>query len=149
MIACSARPNPLETTVILIVEDEAIIRIATTALLEEAGYTVLEARDADVAVQILDSRNDIRAVFTDIRMPGSLDGLRLTHAIRYRWPSIHLLVTSGLNALTDEEFPRYARFLRKPYAPKDVLKAFADLFSQNPDPIRYIHNVVQICAKVA
>jgi CheY-like chemotaxis protein len=149
MIACSARPNPLETTVILIVEDEAIIRIATAALLEEAGYIVVEARDADVAIQILESRNDIRAVFTDIRMPGSLDGLRLAHAVRYRWPSIHLLVTSGLSALIDEEFPRYARFLRKPYAPKYLLKAFADLFSQNPDPIRYIHNVVQICGKDA
>jgi CheY-like chemotaxis protein len=139
----------VETTVILIVEDEAIIRIATAALLEEAGYTVLEARDADVAVQILESRNDIRAVFTDIRMPGSLDGQGLAHVIRHRWPPIHLLVTSGLNASTEDEFPRYARFLRKPYAPKDVLKALADLFSPNPDPYRHGHNVVQICGKVA
>jgi CheY-like chemotaxis protein len=97
----------------------------------------------------LESRNDIRAVFTDIRMPGSFDGLRLAHAVRHRWPPIHLLVTSGLNAPTDEEFPKYARFLRKPYAPKDVLKAFAELFSPNPDPYRYGHNVVQNYGKVA
>jgi two-component system, response regulator PdtaR len=139
----------LETTVVLIIEDEAIIRIATAALLKDAGYTVLEARDADVAVQILESRNDIRAVFTDIRMPGSFDGLRLAHAIRHRWPPIHLIVTSGLNAPTEEEFPRYARFLRKPYAPKEVLKAFADLFSPNPSPYRYSDNVVQNYGKVA
>jgi CheY-like chemotaxis protein len=138
----------LETTVILIVEDEAIIRIATAALLEDAGYTVLEARDADEAVQILESRIDIRAVFTDIRMPGSIDGLRLAHAIRHRWPPIRLLVTSGLSTPTEEEFPTYARFLRKPYAPRDVLRAFAELFSPNSGPYRYSHNVVQNYGKV-
>jgi CheY-like chemotaxis protein len=149
MIACGARANPLEAKVILIVEDEAIIRIATAALLGDAGYTVLQAHDADVAVQILERRNDIQAVFTDIRMPGSLDGLRLAHAIRRRWPPIHLLVTSGLNAPTEEEFPRYARFLCKPYAPRDVLRAFADLFSPNPGPYQYNHNVVQNHGTVA
>jgi CheY-like chemotaxis protein len=128
------RANPLEKKVILVVEDEALIRLATVVLLEDAGYSVLEACNADVAVEILASRNDIRAVFTDIVMPGSLDGLKLAHAIRDRWPPIHLLVTSGLSALTERDFPKDARFMRKPYAPKHVLKALDELFSPNPGP---------------
>ena len=135
-------------TVILLVEDEALIRLATAALLEDAGYTVIEAFDADEAVKILESRSDISAVFTDIIMPGSLNGLRLAHAIRDRWPPIHLLVTSGLNAPAEEEFPGKARFLRKPYAPKHVLKALDELFSPNPGPYRYRHNVIQNYGRV-
>ena len=133
--------NPLGKTVILVVEDEALIRLATAALLEDAGYTVLEACDADAGLQILEGRSDIRAVFTDIRMPGSMDGLMLAHVIRDRWSAIHLLVASGL-APAEEVFPRKARFLRKPYAPKHVLKAFDDLFSFNPEPYRHRHNVI-------
>jgi len=143
-----ARTNPLKKAVILVVEDEALIRLATAALLEDAGYTVLEACDADAAFKILNSRSDIRAVFTDIMMPGSLDGLRLAHAIRDRWPPIHLLVASGLDAPTEEEFPGKARFLRKPYAPKHVLKAFDELFGSNPGPYRYIPNVIQNYGKL-
>jgi two-component system, response regulator PdtaR len=139
----------MEKTVILVVEDEALIRLATAALLEDAGYTVIEACDADAALQLLESRSDIRAVFTDIMMPGSLDGLRLAHAIWDRWPPIHLLVASGLNAPTEEDFPGKARFLRKPYAPKHVLKALDELFSPNLGPYRYRHNVTQNYGSVA
>jgi CheY-like chemotaxis protein len=144
-----ARAKPLEKTIILIVEDEAIIRLATAALLEDAGYGVLEACDADVAVKLLESRSDIRAVFTDIVMPGSLDGLKLARAIRDRWPPVHLLVTSGRNAPTEWEIPRKARFLRKPYAPKHVLKALDELFGPSPGPYSYVPNLIQNYGKVA
>jgi CheY-like chemotaxis protein len=83
----------------------------------------------------LDERSDIGAVFTDINMPGSQDGLRLAHAILDRWPPIHLLVTSRLNAPRQEEFPGKACFLPKPYTPKQVLKAFDDLFSLKAKPL--------------
>jgi DNA-binding LytR/AlgR family response regulator len=95
------------------------------------------------------SRQDIRAVFTDIRMPGSLDGVKLAHAVRDRWPPIHLLITSGLCALNEEEFPKNARFLHKPYAPKHLLKALDDLFSPNPEPYHFSHNVIQHYGKLA
>jgi two-component system, response regulator PdtaR len=112
-------------------------------LLQDAGYEVLEACNADIAIRLLESRRDIRAVFTDITMPGSLDGLKLAHAVRDRWPPIHILVTSGLNVPMEREFPRAARFLRKPYAPKHVLKAIDELFSPNSGPYRYPRNVAQ------
>jgi two-component system, response regulator PdtaR len=145
--AHNPRAKPLENIVILVVEDEVLIRLATAALLDDAGYTVLEAGHADAAIRILESRSDIRAVFTDIRMPGSLDGLMLARVIQERWPPIHLLVASGL-VPTEEEFPVKACFLRKPYAPKQVLKAFGDLFSLSPEPYRYRHNVIQNYGRV-
>jgi CheY-like chemotaxis protein len=88
----------LKKKVILVVEDEAIIRMGTVQILEDAGYAVVEAWNADVAIEILEGRNDIRAVFTDIKMPGSLCGLRLVKAIQDRWPPIQLIVASGLKA---------------------------------------------------
>jgi CheY-like chemotaxis protein len=139
----------VETATILVVEDEAIIRMGTAQILQDAGYTVVEAQNADIAIQILENRKDIRVVFTDIKMPGSLCGLRLAHAIRNRWPPIHLIVASGLNAPTEKEFPRMGRFIRKPYAPKHVLKALDDLLGPNPAPYRYFANVIQNYGQVA
>ena len=139
----------MEKTVILVVEDEAIIRMGTVQMLEDAGFEVLEACNADVALKILESRTDINAVFTDIKMPGSLCGLKLAHAIRDRWPPIHLVVASGLNAPTQNEFPQMGRFIRKPYAPKDVLKALHELLGPNPAPYRYFNDVIQNYGKVA
>jgi len=141
--------KPLDKIVILVVEDEALIRMSAAQLLEDAGYTVVEAWNADIALQILKTRNDIRAVFTDIAMPGSLDGLKLAHAIRNRWPPIHLIVTSGLNAPTEAEFPSIARFIPKPYAPRQVLKAVSELFGFNPAPYRYSSDPAQSYGRVA
>ena len=136
-------------TVILVVEDEAIIRMGTVQMLEDAGFAVLEACDADAALKILASRTDINLVFTDIQMPGSLCGLRLAHAIRERWPPIHLIVTSGLSAPTQDEFPKMGRFIRKPYAPVQVLKAIQELLGPNPAPYRYFNDDIQNYGKVA
>jgi CheY-like chemotaxis protein len=97
----------------------------------------------------LESRTNVNAVFTDIKMPGSLCGLKLAHAIRNRWPPIHLVVASGLNAPTQNEFPQMGRFIRKPYAPKDVLKALHELLGPNPAPYRYFNDVIQNYGKVA
>lgn len=124
----------LEKIVILVVEDEAIIRMGAVEMLEEAGFSVLEASNADVAVQILESRIDIRAVFTDIEMPGSLCGLKLAKAIRDRWPPIHLIVTSGRYTFNELDLPRLARFIRKPYAPDQVLTALGELLGWGSIP---------------
>jgi CheY-like chemotaxis protein len=81
--------------VVLVVEDEPLIRMMAVDLVENAGFLALEAGNADEAVAILESRNDIRIVFTDIDMPGSMDGMKLAAAVRDRWPPIAIIVTSG------------------------------------------------------
>jgi CheY-like chemotaxis protein len=125
-----------EKTVILVVEDEAIIRMGAVQMLEDAGFEVVEASNAHDAVGILENRNDVRAVFTDINMPGSLDGLRLARIIRDRWPPIHLLVTSGLLSPNDNDLPPGGRFIRKPYDPAQVIAMIRDLLSPPPsDPL--------------
>lgn len=119
----------MEKAVVLIVEDEALIRMNAVSILEDAGYTVLEACSADEAILILESRSDIRAVFTDINMTGSMDGLKLAHAIRGRWPPIHILVTSSLLTVTEAELPLKGRFIRKPYDNAHVVAIFEELFA--------------------
>jgi len=130
--------------VILVVEDEAIIRMAAVDMLEEAGFAVVEAADADSAIRILELRNDVRAVFTDINMPGSLDGLRLAHAIRGRWPPIHLILTSGRLAASDEYFPTDGRFIRKPYRTEDVIATIRELLASKPP-----NQPIEGCKRVA
>jgi two-component system, response regulator PdtaR len=112
--------------IVLIVEDDALIRLSAVQMVEDAGYAVLETFNADEAIRILESRDDIEAVFTDISMNGSMDGLKLAHAIRGRWPPIHLVVTSGLNL--PGKLPENARFIRKPYSAGDVSSALSELF---------------------
>ena len=82
--------------VVLVVDDEVLVRTVAVDMVEQAGFEVIEASNADEAIRILESRQDIRAVFTDIQMPGSMDGLRLAQSVRDRWPPVALIVTSGL-----------------------------------------------------
>ena len=96
--------------------------------MEEAGFEVIEAANADEAIAILESRRDIRVVFTDIHMPGSMDGLRLAHAVRDRWPPIEIIVTSGRERVGACDLPAGGRFFAKPYDPgviRDTLRAWA------------------------
>jgi CheY-like chemotaxis protein len=117
--------------VILVVEDESIIRMEAVQMLEDAGFAVMEASNADDAMAILEIRNDVRAVFTDISMPGTLDGMRLARAVRGRWPPIHLIVTSGLIFTNDGDLPTGGRFIRKPYYPTHVIATIRQLLSQS------------------
>jgi CheY-like chemotaxis protein len=134
---------------ILVVEDEAIIRMGTVQMLKDAGYAVVEASNADIAIGILESRDDIRAVFTDIKMPGSLCGLKLVAAIRDRWPPIQLIVASGMAPPAAHEFPPMGRFIRKPYGPKEVLKVLDELFGPDPAPYRHFENAKHNIGRVA
>ena len=95
------------------VEDEALSRMHAVDLVEDAGYTAIEASNADEAISILESRKDIRIVFTDIDMPGSMDGLKLARAIRDRWPPIELILTSGHFHLSVSDIPERSRILCK------------------------------------
>lgn len=94
------------------VEDEALTRMYAVNLVEEAGYTAIEASNADEAISILESQKDIRVVFTDVDMPGSMDGLQLAHAIRDRWPPIELILTSGHFHLSITIFRNAADFCK-------------------------------------
>src|ERR1700728_1587792 len=109
-----------KTPAILIVEDEPLVRLCAVETIETAGFEVIEAASADEAIQILESRNDIRVVFTDIHMPGSMDGLKLAHAVRHRWPPIQIVVTSGHELPTKQDLPEGGRFFPKPYDPIQV-----------------------------
>ncbi|WP_240535314.1 response regulator [Bradyrhizobium sp. YR681] len=115
--------------VILIVEDDFLIRMNAADIVRDMGFDVLEAADADEAVKLLETVPEITVVFTDIQMPGSMDGLRLAEVIRHRWPPVLLLITSGLLSPADNDIPRGARFMAKPYLPtqlQDQLEMLAD-----------------------
>jgi CheY-like chemotaxis protein len=101
--------------VILVVEDEVLVRMMAVMVAEDSGFEALSAATADEAIKILVSRSDIRLVFTDVNMPGSMNGLRLAHAVRDRWPPVELLVTSALGNVTAGDLPARGRFLSKPY----------------------------------
>ncbi len=101
--------------VVLVVEDEALIRFSTADDLRDAGFSVLEAANADEAIRLLEQRPEIRILFTDIDMPGSMDGLKLSEAVRKRWPPVKIVVTSGHVKVRDEQLPSGSRFFAKPY----------------------------------
>lgn len=101
---------------ILVVEDEPILRLMAIEIVEDAGFEALAAATADEALAILEARaHDVRLVFTDIEMPGSMDGLRLAHAVRDRWPPVELIVTSGKFQIAADDLPDRGRFIAKPY----------------------------------
>ena len=114
------RADPGQRPVVLVVEDETLVRLAAMDMVEEAGFEAIPASDADEAIHMLESRDDIRAVFTDVQMPGSMDGLRLAHVIRNRWPPVALIVTSGQMKVLETDLPNGGRFLRKPYAAVEI-----------------------------
>ncbi len=115
--------------VILIVEDDALIRMSVADSAEDAGFEVLEAANADEAVRILESRSDIRIIFTDVDMPGSMDGVRLAAAVRNRWPPIEIVLTSGCRKIADGDLPDRGVFIPKPYAHAGVVATLRRLIA--------------------
>src|SRR5664279_3394362 len=91
--------------VVLIVEDEFLLRMGAAEMIGDAGFDVVEAASADEAIAILEARPDIRVIFTDIQMPGSMDGLKLARFVRDRWPPIKIIATSGLVTVKDDDLP--------------------------------------------
>lgn len=109
---------------VLVVDDEALVRLAAVDVVEQAGHRTIEASNADEAIRILESRTDIEVVFSDMNMPGSMDGLRLLQVIRDRWPPIRLILSSG-KAFSDVNLPIGALFVNKPYEYRAVANAVA------------------------
>lgn len=100
--------------IVLVVEDDMMLRMRAVDMVEDAGYASVEAVDADQALTILQSRTDIVLLFTDIQMPGSMDGLQLAHAVYERWPLIKIILVSGQLKLASNHIPRNSRFFGKP-----------------------------------
>ncbi len=111
---------------VLIVEDELLLRIDAVEMIANAGFEVVEASNADTAIAILEARRDITVVFTDIQMPGTMDGLKLARAVRGRWPPIKIIATSGLQ-VKETDLPEGGRFLAKPYSPGQLAVVLREL----------------------
>lgn len=118
-----------ERPVVLIVEDEFLVRMDAVDIIRNAGFEVVEAEGADQAILILERRLDITIVFTDVQMPGSMDGIKLAAAIRGRWPPVKILATSGLTKINQDDFPSGSRFLPKPYSSAQILGALREVTS--------------------
>ena len=106
---------------VLVVEDDPLLLLSAIDMLEDAGFDAIPAANADAAIRILETRNDIRIVFTDIDMPGSMDGLKLAAAVRDRWPPVEIVVTSGHVHVDDGDLPARGRFFKKPYQADKVI----------------------------
>jgi two-component system, response regulator PdtaR len=113
--------------IVLIVEDEAMVLLDAMDIVSRAGFEALVAANADEAIRVLEARADIAVVFTDVNMPGSMDGLKLAGAVRERWPPIRLIVTSGHFDKTNQTIPQDSVFLAKPYTPGQISTALTEL----------------------
>jgi len=113
--------------VVLVVEDEVLLRMDAAEVIQSAGFDVLEARSADEAISILEQRNDIRLIVAAINMPGSMDGVKLAHFVKNRWPPIKIIATSGHAKIDANELPEGSLFVPKPYAGAEVADTIHEL----------------------
>jgi two-component system, response regulator PdtaR len=111
----------LSREVILVVEDEALVRLLLVDTLLDAGFEALSACNADEAIKILESRADIRMVVTDINMPGSMNGLKLAAAVRDRWPPVRIIITTARQKPENTDMPAESAFIGKPYDPDAMI----------------------------
>lgn len=117
-------------TTVIVVEDEVIVRMDIAMSLQDEGFIVLEASNADEAIGLLDAHPEIRLMFTDIDMPGSMDGLKLAEAVRDRWPPVKIIIASGHRELRDDLLPIEGRFFSKPYEHAVVISAIREMLTR-------------------
>ncbi|WP_291685473.1 HWE histidine kinase domain-containing protein [Bradyrhizobium sp.] len=115
---------------VLVVEDEMLLRMRAVNMVEDAGFTAVEAINADDAIAVLESRSDIELLFTDIQMPGSMDGLKLAYAVHERWPLIKIILVSGQLKLADDDRPADSRFFGKPLDGKQLIGEMQDMMGK-------------------
>lgn len=111
-----------EASTILLVEDETLVRMHGMDILEDAGFEVIEAGDADEALGILAQHDRVHLLFSDIAMPGSMDGLDLARVVHERWPHIRLLLTSSHHRLEASDVPAGGKFTAKPWAAEALIE---------------------------
>jgi two-component system, response regulator PdtaR len=117
---------------VLVVEDEALVRLSMREEIEAAGY---KAYNADEAIQLLEANPDIELVFTDVDMPGSMDGVKLAHYVRNRWPPVKIIVTSRYRHVTPEELLEGSLFFSKPYDLEQVRRVSVELSRSFPNAV--------------
>jgi CheY-like chemotaxis protein len=115
---------------VLIVEDESLIRIGIVSSLEDAGFLIYEAGNGGEAIRMLEDHSEIRLAFTDINMPGSMDGLKLAHYARGRWPPVKIIVTSGQSGVLSKDLPAGAIFIGKPYHSEHVTHKVREMLAE-------------------
>lgn len=108
---------------VLVVEDDALLRAEAVDLCIEAGFKTYEARNAEQAIHLLERHSEIHVLFSDIEMEGSMDGLRLAHAVKERWPPVAIMITSGRRNVSKDDLPENGLFFAKPYPPDDIVRA--------------------------
>ena len=124
MIDIPFEPRPTsDATCVLVVEDEFLIRTMVSDALRDAGLAVIEAIDADEAMRVLQSGVAIDLMFSDVRMPGSMDGLALLRNCTELFPDLPVIMTSGHLAASDAITTGARRFLPKPYLPDEAIAA--------------------------
>jgi len=115
--------------VILIVENEALVRLSGVGIFADAGFRMIEAANSDDALESLVANPDVQLLFTDVNMPGATDGLALSRQVRDRWPHIGIIVVSGQSIPQAHEMPAGARFVRKRYDADTVVRHARELMA--------------------
>jgi CheY-like chemotaxis protein len=110
---------------ILVVEDDVLERMGASYMFSDAGYRVLEAANTDEALRLFETNSDIRVLFTDISMPGPMNGSDLAHRVAERWPGVAIIVTSGRPR--PDKLPLNIHFHDKPYEPTVVLRQIREM----------------------
>jgi two-component system, response regulator PdtaR len=129
------RSKPKDPPVVLIVEDEPLVRMTAADELEEAGFHVMEAANADVALAVLEVRSEeVQVLFTDVHMPGSMDGIALAEQVHRRWPHIRLLISSGYARPHLNEIPDRGQFVPKPYIGATLVRHIAEMMQDPRGP---------------
>jgi CheY-like chemotaxis protein len=116
---------------ILVVDDDPILRVHISELLQDAGYQVLEASNTDEALAVLEQHSNIKLLFTDVQMPPGADGIALAEIVQNRWPDVSVLVTSGGLNLSDDDIPDGGEFVSKPYSRKLLLSRIERMIANN------------------
>ena len=124
--------TPLKSPIVLVVENEAIIRLELAHELADMGLAMLEADNADEAIALLDAYPEIRIMLTDIKMAGSIDGIRLAHQVRDRWPPVKIIVASGMLGTRFSDLPAGSILVAKPYKPEDIKRAMSYVTGRKP-----------------
>lgn len=137
---------PSDIPNVLVVEDEMLLRMRAIDIVEDAGFRSVEAINADQALSILESRSDIALLFTDIQMPGSIDGLKLAHAVHNRWPAIKIILVSGQVKPSDVDKPIDSRFFGKPLEMKRMVAELQEMVGKGASKIAHDSIVLPLAA---
>jgi CheY-like chemotaxis protein len=116
-----------ERPVVLVVEDDFLLRMDAVDIVKDAGFEAVEAANADEAITILEAQPNIHVVFTDVQMPGTMDGLKLAKFVKERWPPIKIVATSGRARIGEEDLPEGSIFVPKPYSPAQIVETLRGL----------------------